>query len=296
MKIDDIKKKIENKEDLNNILIFNCKVPGSDFIFHQYINRFSDNNNYEIRYIESISEVSSINLFNENNIVYIYEIDNLDTIPSSDIIIWIKAKKVSKSLYKDNEEIIVDIPKIEDWQIKDYIDYNLPSLEEENKEKLFKHYKGNLFRLELEVSKIKLFRDELPTKYYQIEDQIFTDSSEYTIFNLTNCIIRRNIKELRKLKDEIENIDIDPFGLLTILIKNFRQIIDIQLAKNPTPEYVGVNNKQFWAIKNYSCGFYSKDELVYVYKFLLSLDRKIKSGYIPSSISTNYIICKILLL
>lgn len=294
MKIEELKKNIENKIELNNLLIFNCKATGSDFVFHQYINKFADDNEYEIRCIESLLELSS-SLFENNSIVYIFETDKLESIPSTDNIIWIKCKNIQKKLYKDNDDIIIDIPKIEDWQIKDYIDFNLPILPDDIKEKLFNHYKSSLFRLELEIDKIKLFKNNLPTKYYHIENQLFTDSSEYNIFNITNCILKRDIKTLNRIKYSIQDIDVDPFGLLALLIKNFRHVIDIQLAKNPTPEYVGVSNKQFWAISNYSCGFYSKDELVYIYKFLLSLDRRMKNGEIPINIVIDYIICNILL-
>ena len=124
---------------------------------------------------------------------------------------------------------------------------------------------------------------------------MFVDSTEYTVFDLTNSLLRKDFNGLEKIKYNLNIIDVDPFGLLSILLKNFRHVIDIQLAKNPTPEYVGVSSKQFWAIKNYSCGFYSKDELVHIYKLLLSLDKKIKNGDIPINMVIDYIICKILL-
>jgi hypothetical protein len=299
MKIEDLKNSIENKIELNNLLIFNCKAAGADFIFHQYINKFADGNNYEIKHLDFLSDIYASFLFDtdeSSSIIYIYEADKLEEVPNTNQKVWLKCKSISKKLYEEHDEIIVDIPKLEDWHIEDYIQYNLPTLLETDRKKLFSHYKSNMFRLELEIEKIKLFEDNLPTKYYQIENQLFTDLTEYNIFNITNCTLKRDIEALNRIKYSIQDIDVDPFGLLTVLIKNFRHVIDIQLAKNSTPEYVGVSSKQFWAISNYSCGFYSKDELVYIYKLLLSLDRKMKSGEIPLDMVIDYIICKILLI
>lgn len=298
MKIEDLKNSIENKIELNNLLIFNCKAAGTDFIFHQYINKFADSNNYEIKHLDFLSDIQASFLFDtdeNSSIIYIYETDKLEEVPNTNQKVWLKCKSIPKKLYEEYDEVIVDIPKLEDWHIEDYIQYNLPTLPETDRKKLFSHYKSNMFRLELEIEKIKLFEDNLPTKYYQIENQLFTDSTEYTVFNITNSILKKDIEALNRIKYSIQDIEVDPFGLLTILIKNFRHVIDIQLAKNPTPEYVGVSPKQFWAISNYSCGFYTKDELVYIYKFLLSLDRRMKSGEIPINIVIDYIICNILL-
>ena len=286
MKIEDLKNSIENKIELDNLLIFNCKAAGTDFIFHQYINKFADSNNYEIKHLDFLSDIQASFLFDtdeNSSIIYIYETDKLEEVPNTNQKVWLKCKSIPKKLHEEYDEIIVDIPKLEDWHIEDY------------RKKLFDHYKSNMFRLELEIEKIKLFEDNLPTKYYQIENQLFTDSTEYTVFNITNSILKKDIEALNRIKYSIQDIEVDPFGLLTILIKNFRHVIDIQLAKNPTPEYVGVSPKQFWAISNYSCGFYTKDELVYIYKFLLSLDRRMKSGEIPINIVIDYIICNILL-
>lgn len=301
MKLEDFKNQLEKNELSSNIFIFKCKDKNnSNFLFHQYLNRYISNNNFEIENIEDISALYNTNLFDialDKNILYICELDKLDEIIINNIngYLWVKCNKVSKKLSSDYENIFIELPKLEEWQIKDYIDFNLPALNEQAKEKLFLNYRSNLFRLELELEKIKSF-DNIDTIYTDLEDQLFVDSTEYNIFDLTNCLLRRDFNGLNKIKYNLNIIDIDAFGLIKILLNNFRYVIDIQLAKNSTPEYVGISNKQFWAIKNYSCGFYTKEELVYIYKFLLLLDSKIKDGYISTDEVINYIICKIMLL
>ena len=298
LSIKEIKLDIESNNTLPNILIFKVgKSDSSEFLFHQYINEYSKNKNLDIIFVDSITELTSTGLFicNSNNL-YVYETTKLDvSLVNITSNVWVKCSSIPKKVEEEYSDIIIEIPKLEEWQIKDYIFSNTGNLLEQNANKLYSNYKGNLFRLELELEKLKLF-DNKQEIYDQIESQLYVDSTEYSIFDLTNCILRRDINKLLQLKNELSIIDVDPFGLIKILINNFRYVIDIQLAKNATPDYVGISSKQFWAIKNYSCGFYTKDELVYIYKFLLSLDDKIKSGEIPIELIINYIICKILLL
>lgn len=301
MKLEDYKEQLEKNNLHSNIFIFKCTNKDSDFLFHQYLNKYIlNNNNMNIENIEDISILYNSNLFSINSdkdILYIYETDKLDTFDIININknIWIKCSKISKKLSSEYENILVELPKLEEWQIKDYIDFNVPSVDEKLKEKLFLNYKTNLFRLELELEKIKSF-DNLKNIQEKLEDQLFVDSTEYNIFDLTNCLLRRDSTGLNNIKYNLNIIDIDAFGLIKILLNNFRYVIDIQLARNSTPEYVGISNKQFWAIKNYSCGFYTKEELVYIYKFLLLLDSKIKDGYISTEEVIDYIVCKIMLL
>jgi hypothetical protein len=294
MKLEEYKEQLEKNELKSNIFIFKCKDKNSSsFLFHQYLNKYISSNGMSIENIEDISELYDNSLFSvsiDKNILYVYDTDKLDDIDIDKITsnLWIKCSKVSKKI---NDNIVIELPKLEEWHIKDYINFNLPSAGDNLKEKLFLNYKTNPFRLELEIEKIKCF-----DSYEDLEDQLFVDSTEYTVFDISNSLLRRDFNGLEKIKYNLNVIDVDPFGLLAILLKNFRYVIDIQLAKNSTPEYVGVSSKQFWAIKNYSCGHYTKDELVYIYKLLLSIDNKIKSGDIPINMVIDYIICKILLI
>jgi len=297
MDIQELKHSLENNDSLPNVLIFKCDSEDSNFIFHQYIDKYKDNIGYnDIKYIESLSELTSTSLFSNSisDSIYIYEVKKLDEVYDNiKDIVWIRCKSIPKKLKEKYEDNIIELPKLESWQIKDFINTNLSGLDEEYIDILYNTYKKDIFRLRLEIQKLMLF-DDVNDAYKSFNDQLYIDSSEYSIFDLSNCILKRDIKTLKKLDTSI--LDIDTFGLIKILLDNFRYVIDIQLAVNTSPEYVGVSSKRFWAIKNNSCGYYSKEELVHIYQFLLTLDSKIKSGYIDSSIVIDYIICKIMLL
>lgn len=297
MDIQELKHSLENNDSLPNVLIFKCDSEDSNFIFHQYIDKYKDNIGYNtIEYIESLSELTSTSLFSNSvsDSIYIYDVKKLDELYDNiKDIVWIKCKSIPKKLKEKYADNIVELPKLESWQIKDFINTNLSGLDEEYIDILYNTYKKDIFRLRLEMQKLMLF-DDVNDAYKSFNDQLYIDSSEYSIFDLSNCILKRDVKTLKKLDTSI--LDINTFGLIKILLDNFRYVIDIQLAVNTSPEYVGITPKRFWAIKNNSCGYYSKEELVHIYKFLLTLDSKIKSGYINSSIVIDYIICKIMLL
>ena len=300
MQLDELKYHIVNKEILPNILIFKYRKGSvnSKFIFHQYLNEYSKNNDLTIMIKEDLYEFNVSGLFDtlsDDNSIYIYEEPKLESLViNTNKIIWILCNTISKKIKDQYKDSIIELVTIEDWQIKDYIGFNVPWLLDDKKDRLYTNYKSDIFRLELEIDKLKLVNNN--SWYDKIKDQLYVDSTEYNIFDITNCIIRRDKKKLQELKNDINYIDIDTFGFIKILLTNFKYVIDIQLAKNSTPEYVGVSNKQFWAIKNYSCNHYSREELVYIYKFLLSLDMDIKSGSIPIEIVVDYVISKIMLL
>lgn len=302
MKLEEYKSQLENRQPLPKVLIFKCKgKEHSEFLFHQYLNRYAEDNNIIIEYIEDLSKLyngsSLFNTYMTTGSLYVYTTDKLESIDIDTIKdnLWIRCKTVDKKIASNNEDIIIELPNLEDWHIKDYIDFNVPALSKEGKDKLFSNYKSNPFRLENEIAKLTCF-EKPAAMYKQIENQLFVDSTQYSVFDVTNCLLRRDFRTLDKIKHTLSIIDIDAFGLLKILTTNFKYVIDIQLSRNPTPEYVGVSSKQFWAIKNYSCNIYTKEELVYIYQMLLTLDIKIKSGYISTEDVIDYIICKIMLL
>ena len=222
MKLEEFKSQIENNKNIENIII--CQVYNSinsDFLFDQYLKEYSINNNLSINYIDSFDELPNSSLFSSNsNIIYVYNLKKLEkNIPNTNDKLWIKCSSIDKKVKTNYENNIVLFPKLEDWQIKDYIYSNTKNLNTEYINKLYNHYHSNLYRLSLEIDKLNSFGDNDSNDIYKsIEDQLYVDSSEYSIFDLTNCIIKKDIKSLLKLKNSIDYIDIDPFGLLKIFI------------------------------------------------------------------------------
>ena len=119
MTIKDLKFYIENNSDINKLIIF--KIADIDFIPIQYIKEIAKYMKKSIKYIDSVNGLSNINIFDDvSNILYVYRTDNFDirddSLKSIDNL-FIICKKVCNDNYKD---YIIDVPKLEDWQIKDF--------------------------------------------------------------------------------------------------------------------------------------------------------------------------------
>lgn len=289
-----LKADIENNTVSNNLIIFKCDK-SNGYIPRQYAKAFRDKNNCDIICVEEESELPRGSLFGSlNPNLFLYIVDTLSEFSYKEVdgvSVWVICNKINKKVKTEYEDSIVELPKLQDWQIRDFICSVCPSLDDKQVTELFTYYKDDLYRLENELSKIKALTD-MP--YSSIQSQLFVDNTNYNVFDIVNAIVRRDKTSLSAIYDKIDFVDVDPFGLVVLLINNFKHIIDVQLSKNPTAESVGVSGKQFWAIKNYSCGHYNREELVAIFEFLNDIDYKVKAGLLDTNIMLDYIICKIL--
>ena len=79
------------------------------------------------------------------------------------------------------------------------------------------------------------------------------------------------------------------------MLKNIKNIINIQLDVTASAEKLNMQQKQFNAIK-YNCGKYTSTELINIYKFLLDIDYRLKNGELifNNKQFRDYLICNIL--
>lgn len=294
MNIEQFKALIESKNLPEHIIIM--KLLDSNFIANQYINfikTFSD-----INYIDNYTQLSNdFDIFGADNTLNVLK---QDVFECSDINLKNKrliviCKKIEKSTAELFSDYIVEIPKLESWQLYDYASSLAEGLDKKSVEYLLNLCNNDIYRLDKELQKIIIF-DKNAQQFifnYLIDDNAFGDLSSKSVFDFTNCIIRKDIQSLFNLYKEIENIDIEPIGLPTILIKNFKDIIDVQLSVNSSPEALNMNSKKYWAIRKYSCGYYTKDQLIFIYRFLTDIDRKVKTGELPVNMLIDYIVTKV---
>lgn len=295
MDIQEFKQHIENN-DLNISLVI-CKYKGNgDFIFHQYLKEYITRNNYDVDVISDITSSKAKNIFDVScNTVKVCNMDKLenldiDTDKSHDII-WVKCKSIDKKIQKKYSDNIIELPALESWQIKDYI-LSITDLSHKYAEELYSAYKDSMYALDNELSKLILF-DSQEKIYTKVKDQLYNDVAEYNIFDVVNAIIKRDIVKVQSILSQKPISKDDTYGFLNLLITNFKKIIDIQLNPRATAESLNISAKQFYAIKKYSCGYYTKQQLINIYKFLTNCDYMIKSGYADIGMMADFIIVKI---
>ena len=298
MKLEDLKSSIEaNKYDYN-FLIFIDK--DSEFLSEQYIYAIKDILHKDLNYIEDINQVlKSSSLFGgyESDYLDIVKVDTFDTIDkrlfnkNNLIIVCKKISDEAKAFYN---VYIVNFSKLENWQIKDYLYSMCDGLDDKQLEYILNITNNNIYRLQVEIDRITLFDKSVRSNIFKefMGEGVLEDLSSYTIFNLTNAILKRDKSAVSNIYKELKSMDVEPIGLLTILYNNFRNIIKIQLTNNATPEGTNIPSKQFWAIKH-NCGIYTKQKLITIFIMLTDLDRKIKTGELNVSFLIDYILVNI---
>lgn len=290
MELDNLKRDIESKQySETNLIIF--KISENDFIPKQYINEIANILNKDIIYYQSTEElISSLsNIFADNNSLNVFVCDVFDY-DKPDIMdyksVFIITKKIKSKLYADN---VIEIPKLEDWQYKDYIKCYVKNVSDKDADYLFNICNKNIYRLSNEISKLSIFdNSDLMLKNF-IADGVFSDLSNKTIFDFTNALFHRDLAKLKLVELELCNIDIDGVGLLVTLYNNVKNVILVQLNPNATADSCNLKPNQFWAIKKNNCNIYSKEQLLILFDELTALDLKFKSGLMPTELLIDYI-------
>jgi hypothetical protein len=303
MDIKELKKSIET-DTLGSIsvCIFHNADATAQFVSNQYINEISSRLELPINYIDSIDSYTqpTIGLFDEvtSNTLNVYRCDEFNCY--SDLLFDAKNLIiVTNSMDKDTtakfDTITVNFPKLLNWQITDYVYSMLPAISKKDLDWMISLCNYDIYRLQSEIDKISLFDEAVQAQLFNnfISDNVFGDLCEFDVFKLVNSIVKKDIDSLSKIYSKLDKIDISEFGLLTLLYNNFKNIINVQLSVNPTPESVGLKPNQFNAVR-YNCGKYSKEQLIKILGVISSIDKKIKTGEIDLKFIVDYLILKIL--
>ena len=279
MELRELKNKILAQEALSFPLLFiNCD---NDYLIKSYVKKIAENNSLTIKEIESIKEMVDIEsgMFKEVDYLYIYKLNN-DYNLSKEQLKDYKIILISDTDRKDSDIEKVVFNKLENWQIEAYVQTLLPGLDNQEGSWLCKNAKYDIWRLDNEASKLNIFDKKDQSKILTAinDDNGYVDLNELTIFNLSNAIMNKDMLGIKKVVEDIDNIDVEGTGLVTILLKNFLNIINIQTNSKATAQSLGMSEKQFRYLQYNQCNKYSNEELFNIYNFLTDIDYKLKSG------------------
>ena len=283
MQLKELKEKVLTKSSIQFPIVFIAS--NNDFLVNEYLYAISKNCSLELKYVQSISEIEDItsSIFYENNFLFIYK-------PEKDIIVKEEDVKnyrviiIYEKLPKENTIESVEFCKLENWMIEDYASTLLPGLIKKETDWLCRICQYNIERINIECEKLSIFNKSEQEKLFELinKENGYCDLNDLNIFNLTNAIIKKDMLTIKNIVKDIDNIDIEGTGLVTILLKQFYNIILVQMGKNMTPSKIGMSDKQYRAIQ-YNCNKYSNNKLISNYKFLNNIDYKLKSGLLELS-------------
>lgn len=283
MQLRELKERINKKESIPFPLIFFAS--NNDFLVNQYLYSIAKNLSLNIVSISSLKELDDItsSVFYENNDLFVFKIDKDMLVKQEDI----KNNKVillAENQIKGSDIDVVKFDKLENWMIEDYAKTLLPGLTVQETTWLCKICNYNIDRVDIECQKLSLFDKKEQENIFELinKENGYCDLNDLNIFNLTNAIIKKDILTIKNIIRDIDNIDIEGTGLVTILLKQFLNIINIQLNNHANAASLNMSEKQFRAI-SYSCNKYSNDKLISIYKFLNNVDYRLKSGLLDIS-------------
>lgn len=257
MQIEDLKEAIES-ESVELPLILIKTDDTSEIIMKQYIEEIARQKELTITFVDSLQQED---LFGQE----LYVIRNLAEKPTNNtIVICDKAREGIK------------IPKLEDWQLSQYIKENIV-----NSDKIDSLVKNCISKMALlnELEKLLVFPKNKRAEILEYLD--FTWLMSYSEFDVSNALCER------KKTIDLDR-DINPLAIQTLVYNNLKLTLRLLTDPNATAEKLGISEKRFYYMKNH-CNYYKVEEIIKILKELSSLELKYKLKGLPYKNLLEYI-------
>lgn len=280
MNCEELKSKILTNTLDDSFLIF--VYPDNLFTVAQYVDKICETKKLKVVYAEDLTDVPA-----DANSLFGVEDDSLFVIYDDKVTLKGEVDKYKNTIIickevtnaKEYDKYIVKFPKLNEEQIKEYMTVLCPGVSVNDLNWLYDITGGDIYRIYNELNKIKLFpKTQQETIFNALRAEgNFRDLTTLNIFNFIKAFMKKDYNTIKDCLTLLDVIDIECTGVVTLLLNNIKNVIDIQTDENATPNKLGVTPKQFNAIKFY-CGKYPSMNLIRLYKFLTGIDYRLKSG------------------
>lgn len=297
-----LKENISSKSLTDAFFIFLVDEKDNLFLTMQYVQEISKILDKEIEYIDNLDSILNPykdlfgNTEDKSNKLKICKCKELNISNTKlnfihDLIII--TNSISEDARVNYNYNIVNVPKLENWMIKDYALIRGKGVDQDRLEFLCDACNYDIYRIENELKKLDGFGEGQKKFIFKqmMDEGSLDDLTFYNMFSLSNAIQARDLQTIDSILGS--SMEIDVMALISLLYQGFRKMIMVWLDKNPTPDSTGLKSNQIWAIRNLPRN-YNKDQLIKIFKFLSSLDSKLKQGNLPNNNLIDYIIVKIL--
>jgi len=291
MDIVKLKEGIENNKIDSSFKVWVAKDKSSYIIINQYIRLLASNLNLEIKFIDSINDIPDQSFIEDTNLYVLkLEKNTINDIIDRCIVIC----EENKINY--NKDVITEFPKLEDWQVVDFSLAKVTGLDKTTLEWLISLYNGKYYNYINDLNKISIFEESQQKILFDqmLKDGLFDYVSNLTIWDLSNAILKKDLRIIREVLKYKEYLDISPLALATTLYKNFKTVACIQLNSDISANELGISDKQLFVIKKYNCGYYSNECIINIMALLTNVEYLYKYCGLPIDYLLDYIIVKIL--
>lgn len=297
-----LKENISSKSLTDDFFIFLVDEKDNLFLTMQYVQEISKILDKEIEYIDNLDSILNPykdlfgNAEDKSNKLKVCKckelnISNIKLNFIHDLIVI--TNSISEDAKINYNYNIVNIPKLENWMIKDYTLIRGKGVDQDRLEFLCDVCNYDIYRIENELKKLDGFGEGQKKFIFKqmMDEGSLDDLTFYNMFSISNAIQSRDLQTINSILGS--SMEIDVMALIALLYQGFRKMIMVWLDKNPTPDSTGLKSNQIWAIRNLPRN-YNKDQLIKIFKFLSSLDSELKQGNLPNNNLIDYIIVKIL--
>ena len=285
MTLMDLKKSIEAQNIPDDFIVFLCSE--NSFIADQYVDAICEINNLVKTRINTLQDqASALSLVLEStDELKVMKVDTFEEalIDYSDLKnTVVVCNKIDKKVKPLVEDYIIEITKLADWQIKSYIKFICPVLNDDELDWLYQATEGNIYKMINEVDKIKLF--PVPEQRSVLDAIRFSPDSDLysvSIFDLADAIIRNNkpfVLDFLKHK----NINFDLMQIVGATLQKVKNIILVTQNSGKTASEIGINDKYMYRLRKDWNGF-PESRLKALLEFLSSIDLKLKTGSLDMS-------------
>lgn len=268
----ELKQKIKTNT-LDKIETLILKYVDNKFVCYQYIDAICKNKNLNKVFIDNIQEIPQ-GSFIEDSSLYILSVDKIEVpIPLIENLIVLCPEILDKNIS------YIEIPKLEPWQIEDYLKVLAPEAEESFIKDLCQACNYDIYRLSNEGKKLALFKGNIQKQIIEntIAEGGYRDLSNLTIFNFTTAITKKDFNTMKVIMSDLITHDIEATGCITLLVRSFKSMIDIKFNPKASAESLQLKPNQFYALRSCSNNF-TREQLIDIFKFLNQFDYKLKNG------------------
>ena len=285
MTLMDLKKSIEAQNIPDDFMIFLCSE--NSFIADQYIDAICEINNLVKTRINTLQDqASALSLVLEStDELKVMKVDTFEEalIDYSDLKnTVVVCNKIDKKVKPLVEDYIIEIAKLADWQIKSYIKFICPVLNDDELDWLYQATEGNIYKMINEVDKIKLF--PVPEQRSVLDAIRFSPDSDLysvSIFDLADAIIRNNKPFVLEFLSH-KNLNFDLMQIVGATLQKVKNIILVTQNSGKTASEIGINDKYMYRLRKDWNGF-PESRLKALLEFLSSIDLKLKTGSLDMS-------------
>lgn len=284
MNIQTLKQEILERTLNDDLIIFVC--PENNFLAESYINEICEFKNLTKRYLTTLVETTEsalslvLDYSADMNIIKTDTFSELADDYSEFKNCVVFCKKIDKVILEKVKDFVVEIPKLTDWQVKDYIKVNCPALSEQDLNWLYEAAGKNIYKIDNELSKIKLISpDEQSKKLKDVCSELFIHKQ---VFDLVDALVKNDVNTaLDFIKHANDYDNLDPIGLTTLTLTKFKNILLVCYNSGADTNSLGLSKGALWYLRNDSRSI-PFNRITKAINFLSNIDSRLKSN--PSSL------------